>query len=120
MGIVIHHAFVVTASYRQEADEGNGGHWADVAHAEATRLLGDLVTPVIDGGLNNVRSFAVLPDGSKEGWAESDEVEAGRARLGDWLRGQAYEDGSSPLSWVLVEWGPDTDRPSVVRSSERG
>jgi hypothetical protein len=50
--------------------------------------------------MNSTRSFLVAPDGSKEGWEESDKGDQRREEFVEWLRGQAYNDGSNPLAWI--------------------
>jgi len=109
MGYIRSHAIVVT-------DYGYGDH-IDRAHAQATAL--DLcVTPVTDGKINCVRSFAALPDGSKEGWTDSDQGDEARGAFVAYLRTLYYGDGSSPLSWVEVQFGDDEGLTCVLRSSD--
>jgi hypothetical protein len=107
MGTMHHHAIVVTT--------GHGP--IEEAHAEAERL-GLIVSPVTDPAVNAHRSFCVFPDGSKEGWEESDSGDRARAAFVRWLRSKRYEDGSSPFSWVAVsfgEFGLSFDGSSVMR-----
>jgi len=55
--------------------------------------------------VNRNQSFALLPDGSKEGWSESDAGDALRDRVVARLEEDNYEDGSSPWDWVEVGFG---------------
>jgi hypothetical protein len=96
MGVMVHHAIVVS-SWNKEAIQA--------AHRHATELLEPLVTPIVTTEFNGVGSFAVLPDGSKEGWGPSDEADEARATFDQYLRAQAYEDGSNALEWVEVAFG---------------
>lgn len=94
MGTMQHHSIIVTSQI----------DLIEKAHEVATGLMPH-VSPIIGGGANGQRSFAVLPDGSKEGWAESDVADDARAALIRWIDAQAYDDGSNSLSFVLVEFG---------------
>jgi hypothetical protein len=97
------HTIVVTGTYKD---------FIDRAHAEASNAFG-WVSSISPETVNGSRSFFVPPDGSKEGWDESNEGDSRRARFKAWLRSLEYEDGSSPLSWVEVYFGGD-DMEAVV------
>lgn len=109
MGYTAHHAIIVTS-------------WDTAllaaAHGKAMSLNRH-VSLIIVGGVNNIASFMVAPDGSKDGWEESDVGDTGRARFMDWLDEQAYEDGSTSLAWVEVEFNelsePEDDGARVTR-----
>jgi O-succinylbenzoate synthase len=96
MGVMVHHAIIVS-SWKKDLLER--------AHLQAEMLMGRLVTPIVTTEHNGVGSFAVLPDGSKEGWGPSDLGDGQRAALDKWLRSHAYEDGSNALEWVEVAFG---------------
>lgn len=108
MGYERDNAFIVS---------GRFGDWIDKAHAEAERIFNqeeeafgdpwDVVSPILTSPVNGVRSFFVAPDGSKEGWDTSDIGDARRAEFVRWLEAQRYEDCSSPLNWVEVQYGDD-------------
>lgn len=100
-----HHAIVVTSR-----DE-----YTKRAHEEAIRCCGaDFVTPMGAEVTNGVRSFLVTPDGSKEGWPESDQGERSRATFLDWLDRQRWSDGSTPYEWVLIEYGERPGREGAA------
>src|SRR5262245_1582447 len=110
MGYIRHHAIVVTGSYDS---------WPATAHAEARRVFGpldvsDLSVPLVNG----YQTFCVWPDGSKEGWDESDAGNDKRGTFIGWLRAQAYEDGSSPLDWVEVQYGDDNLETKIISSGD--
>jgi hypothetical protein len=122
MGTLKEHAIIITGYYGDHIDE---------AHAKATELFhadrffpfsnGDqtLVTPIIESMVNKTRTFAIVPDGSKEGWDTSDEGDNARDEMVQWLRAQAYSDGSSPFSWVEVQYGDECGkRTRALRSSD--
>lgn len=102
MGNFKHHIIVVSASY----SKGEEGHWSEVAHTEACKVFGcEAVTPVLASDWNNLRTFMVVPDGSKEFWQESDNGDARRQEFIDWLEAQKYDDGGSPLDWAECFYG---------------
>ena len=99
MGYHRHHAIVVTA-------------WADryiePAHRAALDIFSDTpakVTPITPAGVNGYRSFLVAPDGSKEGWDDSDLGDAARKAFIEWLQKAAQ--GDIYTSWAEVEFGGD-------------
>jgi hypothetical protein len=116
MGYVAHHALIVTSDFE--------GPLA-AAHAEACRLFDSprcfaalpepqgepqgeqprcLVSPIVQGWANGTGSFFVPPDGSKEGWPESEHGDACRNTFINWLR--SYEPRYA-LDWVEVCFGGD-------------
>ena len=107
MGYFRHHAIVVTT-------------WADelieAAHAKAVELDAH-PTPITDDRINGFRSFLIPPDGSKEGWPDSDLGDERRQAWVAWANEQRYEDGSSALHWVEVEFGGDGGPAIIVTST---
>lgn len=69
---------------------------------ELRPLLVGPVPNIINGGA----WFVFGPDGSKEGWSESDLAELWRRRFIE-LFSFVYEDRSSPYDVVYVRWGGD-------------
>jgi len=104
-----HHAIIVS---------NNWGDWLDNAHQKAGELCEELVTPISPYTGDGYRSFAILPDGSKEGWDTSDKFEERRSLFLDYLRSLRYEDGSSPLDWVLVQFGDDELETKVLEDDD--
>ncbi len=115
MGYIRHHAIVVTGQ-----DHWNHDDSLLTIH-DARRAAVDvgcrLVTEVVGPGTNGTSSFLVAPDGSKEGWDESDQGDRARDRFINWLRGQAYDDGSSPIDWAEVVLGHDDQEALIERSA---
>lgn len=89
MGYMRHNAIVVT-SWNSEAIE---------AAACRARTLGLTVLGPSAALMNGYKSMMVCPDGSKEGWENSDQGEKQRAELRDWLRER------SNLEWVEIAYG---------------
>lgn len=108
MGYMRDHAIVVIGTY---------GDHIDRAHTEASRIF-PWVSPVSPKALNGSQSFFVPPDGSKEGWPESDEGDSRRGEFGRWLADQRYEDGSSPLKWIEVRVSDDEGELTIENSHE--
>lgn len=105
MGYILHHAIVVTS-------------WNQTLIAEAHEVAkanGFNPSEITPCAVNGYRSFFVPPDGSKEGWEESNERDSGRAGLTGWLDRQRHEDGSTSLKWVEVAIGcDDPDDTEIV------
>jgi hypothetical protein len=93
MGYIKNHAILVTTYDEEKAKE---------AHSKSMELLPDLTTELKQSPVNSDYSFAILPDGSKEGWPESQEYDILRNNFCKWLRTKRFEDGSSPYKAVLV------------------
>ena len=110
MGYMRHHAIIVTSERTPPIVN---------AVVKAVEIFGPaLVTPLTVAVINNSRSFMVAPDGSKEGWPESDQGDSQRDRFIQYLRSTYHDDGSSSLDWVEVQFGDDDKESKVVRSSD--
>lgn len=59
--------------------------------------------------MNLTRTLLVCPDGSKEGWEESDAFDAKRSEYIEYLN----SDNSSSLSWVALSYSSD-DRDAKI------
>lgn len=97
MGYIRHHAIVIVSA---------NNRMIELAHETAVEYK-CTVTPIVDSTVNGYRSFLVCPDGSKEGWLESEAGNEQRELLIKWMNSKRYDDGSSSLSWVEVEFGGD-------------
>lgn len=107
MGYMNHHAIVVV-------DHSYGDH-IERAQSQAKKI-GLTVSELVESPTNGHRSFFCAPDGSKEGWPESDIGDAQRASFIEYLNAQRYYDGSSPLDWCEVSM-PEDRTARVVRST---
>ena len=105
MGYMRHHTIIVSGSY---------GDWIDKAHKEARELFGNLVSEIIDSRQNFMCSFFIAPDGSKEGWSESNDGDYNRFKFKFWLNKQRYDDNSSPLDWIEVFYGDDLGEAKII------
>lgn len=116
----MHHALIVSSwnvEAMEKAHQVVAGILRDyvAAHggpdiADASALLTPLAPYIVNGGA----SFAVLPDGSKEGWGDSDNGDSARDRIAEWLDAQAYDDGSNVYDWVELSFPGDDSRDAVV------
>lgn len=107
MGYEKHQAIIVVGCYQDGIDR---------AHDKASTVF-PWVSPIGPAGMNGWRSFFVPPDGSKEGWTDSDIGDGRRDEFIRYLEGAKYEDGSSPLLWVEVVVDEDGHHPRVERSA---
>ena len=83
-----------------------------VAHEMAVQHFGkwaQLVTPIMGPFVNQRASFFVAPDGSKEGWDSSDDVDYALERYLDWLTNYRKEEPWSynPFRWGLYQFSAD-------------
>jgi hypothetical protein len=103
----VHHAIIVSTSIPEHAVE---------PYNEALRIFGTGISPILYAKYNGVASFYIPPDGSSDGWAES---QAGDARRDEYLEvlTQLLGKGVS-VQWVEVRWGDDDgELPDVVTHS---
>src|SRR4030042_6413996 len=94
MGSMRHHAIIVTSFQ---------GEITDKAYKQAKLIFRD-VSQVFISPVNSYFTFFIPPDGSKEGWPESDVGDKQRDTFMDWCDCQAYEDGSNAIDAVVVRY----------------
>lgn len=104
MGYNVEHAIVVSSWDKKLLAK---------AHKKASAIfphVSEMVPHISNGGA----SFFVPPDGSKEGWDESNDGNARRKTFTDWLNKRRYEDGSTSLRWIEVLYADDEHRAEIV------
>lgn len=107
MGYISHNAIVVTSS--DQTILAKVMAWAiDLKMA---------VSGVVTSPMNGYRSFLVAPDGSKEGWHDSDLGDQRREALIAYFKTLRYADGSSSLEWAEVDYGSD-DNTALIAHHE--
>ena len=107
MGYIRHHAILVTSWSSDEIKR---------AHAQAVKCFGDkLVSWTETTQINGYGTFTVIPDGSKEGWPESDQGDERRDQFIDWLNQQRHTDGSGPFAWAEVQYGDENGINTILR-----
>lgn len=104
MGYMRHDAIVVT-SWKREAIEEAAAKACDLG----LEVLGPSAVVT-----NGVSTLLVCPDGSKEGWDESDAFDAKRAKYLEYLNSVRYEDNSSCLSWVALAYSSDDKEATIT------
>ena len=112
MGYIRHHGMLIT-TYKEELT-------AQV-RAKAVEIFGDLVSEARESTINGYWSFAVFavfPDGSSEGWPDSDKGDRNRATFKTWLNTLRYEDGSTSVDWVEVQYGDDDHETCIIADSD--
>ena len=108
MGYMRHHAIVVTSGIEDLIKE---------AHAKA-RDLRCSISELVASPVNAYWSFLIAPDGSNEGWGESDVGDAQRKAWTGWARSKAYVDGSSSLGWVEVMYHDERKEVAIVSDGD--
>jgi hypothetical protein len=115
MGYRRHHAIIVTSCLSEEAYPGTS---IETAHRIACGIFGDdLISPIVSSRINGYKSFFVAPDGSKEGWNESNVGDQNREEFVAWLGSACYDDGSSSLDWAEIQYGDEEGDNRVLRHS---
>lgn len=104
MGYIKNHAMIVS-SWSEEATAA--AHQAATDHFGAYGL-DEIISPIVPHAINGGSAFFIAPDGSKEGWTESDRGDAARDELKEKLRGMPY------LEWAEIQLGGDDAEYSIV------
>lgn len=94
MGYMRHDVIIVTCWDENRVKRG---------HAKA-KELGLPVSPIVKSPRNSYMTFMVVPDGSKEGWDFSNEMDVLRAKFEQWMI-KTYDENF--LDWVHINFGGD-------------
>ena len=113
MGYMSHHAIVVCGIDLGNIDMGNSINEA----RKIAKSIFPYVSPLSPETMNGYQSFFIPPDGSKENRRESEMGDAQRDKFIEQLKLMEYEDGSSPVSWVEVQFCDDNNVTTVLRHS---
>jgi len=92
MGYFVHE-FILVLGYEEQIKE---------AHAKACEMYG-IVSNIVCSGMNGIYSFMLAPDGSKEGWDLSYEMDKKRIAFVQWLNEKSFL-----YSWVKM---PEQSEP---------
>ena len=110
MGDIHHHAIVVT---------GWNPAYVAKAHEQATKIF-EWVSPISPPVVNGYTSFFIPPDGSKEGWQESNKGESLRSGFISWLsKSLTYDDQSCKVEWAEVGFGDYDNEVDRSNDSEK-
>lgn len=114
MGYIKHNAIVVTGQRKRDLPNWDREDCEiDDAH-RAAKECGCAVTDIVGPLMNGSLSFLVVPDGSKEGWVDSDAGDEARDRFVRWLDKVNGEHGGW-FEWVEVWFGNDDADAGIVR-----
>lgn len=106
MGYIKHHAISVTSWDEKLIKK---------AHRLAKKIFKKRASPIMNADINSYLTFFISPDGSKEGWEESDKGDISRNVFIKWINEQAYEDGSNALAFCEFFYGEDNGESEIVR-----
>ncbi len=105
MGYIRHHAIAVTAISKENINE---------AYKNAIEIFGkELVTEIKTSVINKYYSFFVAPDGSKEGWEESDKYDKKRKEFIEWIK-KVNKKYNICLSYCEFYYGDDNGESKIV------
>ena len=109
MGYIRHDAIIATSW-----DE----KYLRAALAKAEEL-GLPCTDIVESGTNGYVSFLIAPDGSREGWPESDAGDAAREAWKVWANA-AWTNDCIYVYWAHVSYaGDDMDDTKIVEQARR-
>lgn len=97
MGYVRHDAILVTSMFEEHIAK---------AHESAKQIF-TTVSDLLPSRMNGYRSFLVPPDGSKEGWPDSDTGDRRRADFRKWVKCYIDTLGWNPFEGVYMNYGGD-------------
>lgn len=101
-----HHAIIVTSFNEEKIKK---------IYKKTLRLFENkLVSNLVEGVSNTYFSFFIAPDGSKEGWLESQIYDEKRKKLIKYIDSFKYSDGSNAIQYVEVSFG---DAGSFISST---
>jgi hypothetical protein len=106
-----HHGFLVTDWSEQDIQE---------VHKYALGLFGErMVTSLVGPAVNGYMTFAIGPDGSKEGWDESDDGNQRREEFKEFLHAHYKdEEGFFKVKWVEIQYADDNYQTCIVEDSD--
>lgn len=113
MGYIKHNTIIITSYIEDSIREVR-----EMAHNVFNKWLGPydgskniMVSEVISGVVNGQYSFFISPDGSKEGWEDSNKGDYARDELYEWfLNNETYCD------FIEVRFGGDDNICEIVRT----
>lgn len=110
MGTINHNAIVATT-------------WDDEIVTAVTKWVGTLETKYRSlfiygfGICNGFHTIVMIPDGSKEGWNDSENCDEIRKQFVALLDSFAYKDESNPVNYIEVGFGEYG--PSIIKSNTK-
>ena len=108
MGDIKHHAIAVTSGVDDLLKK---------AHDKAIEIFKDQTSEILQSTTNSYKSFFIAPDGSKEGWEESQIGNKKRATFVKWINNQADDDGGNSLSFCEFFYGEDNGYSKIENNN---
>jgi hypothetical protein len=111
MGKTVHKSLVVTGSFEHFANAYNRALELFKIDNDGNEM--NMVSGILDKGINQCKTFIIAPDGSYEGYPTSDFFDAKMNIMIDYLKSRDCiydEDSSSSIKWILVEYGDTGSR----------
>lgn len=122
VGRILHHAIVVT-SWDERLIEVARERAVEIFSGALTGLGGSqqhLVGQILSPSINGFRTFCIAPDGGVPGWLEATSAASARASFVAWLESMRYDDGSTSLHYVYVQFGGESPAAVVASSDDVG
>jgi len=105
MGYMRHHAICISSWNRKELLK---------VHNKAKKIFNHLATEIVDSTINSESSFFIAPDGSKEGWEESNLYNKKRTDIVDFIEKRKYADGSNCIRYAELFFADDEKNCAIV------
>jgi hypothetical protein len=105
MGFVRHHSIVVTSTNEQLLEKAQIR--AKQIFDQSFNCDTSLVSSIVGSESYGCFSFFIAPDGSKEGWEDSDRGDSARQLFISWVNSNDDDEGFNELSYVEVFYGDD-------------
>jgi hypothetical protein len=106
MGYIRHHSIVITSTDEDKLQEVYNKAIDLFKKGQVTNIIG----PVING----YYSFFIGPDGSKEGWEDSDIGDKNREEIKKIINNYVYEDGSNFINYCEFFYGDDNKESNII------
>ena len=118
MGYIKHHAIIVTGWQYDKVIAANEKAKQIFKDSFKTSLAAEkikVISDVIEGVVNAQYSFFIAPDGSKEGWSDSDFADNARAKFIKWIKsGEA-----GYVEYAEICFGGDDSENTFVNVSNK-
>ena len=117
MGYMRHHAIIVTNFTEKGIEKAHKKALQVFSMEDSMSKMAPRVSEVIASPINGYWSFLIAPDGSKEGWADSDKGDAQREKFIAWMREERLKDREY-YAWLSVQYGDDEGETKIEDDSD--
>lgn len=101
MGYIRHHAIIITGGHKKKVHN---------AHRQAIKIFDNQVSNVLKSKMNSYYSFFIAPDGSKEGWENSDIGDTSREKFIKYIKSNY----GGWLNYCEVFYGDDRNMAGII------